>query len=50
MKQALSANPNIKEPDCNFWFKYLCKVPYTDGHVVGQHNRLYNGNVYFLQS
>ncbi|CAD8076558.1 unnamed protein product [Paramecium sonneborni] len=37
-KQALQKNPNFKEPI----------VPYSDTHIVGEHNGLNNGNITIL--
>jgi len=37
-KQALTKNPNFKEP----------VVPYMEHHIVGEHNGLNNGNIFFL--
>jgi len=37
-KQALTKNPNFKEP----------VIPYMEFHIVGEHNGLNNGNIFFL--
>ena len=51
-KQAAMKNPNFKEPVGNTirlsWFSKLRVVPYTEAHIVGQHNGLNNGNIYLM--
>ena len=53
-KQATIKNPNFKEPIGIFFNSFSVVlytkliVPYTENHIVGQHNGLNNGNIFLI--